>query len=60
MSPELALDILTQATANMSGTRDQHDQIIKALSVMRTMIHRSSVLSEQLAEVKDNEPKSIA
>lgn len=51
MQPDQALEILSQSTANMSGTRAQHDQIKEAIHVIQELIRKNKTLSIRLSEL---------
>jgi len=49
MTPEMALQVLTLATANLQATRQQHQEIASALQVVQGLIQTSKA---PLAEAK--------
>lgn len=46
MTPEQALELITQATAHLNLNRAQHEKIIEALQVLKKAIQKSNVSQE--------------
>jgi len=48
MTPELALQILSNATAQLQATRQVHEQIVEALRVVKELMVSASSLVKDL------------
>ncbi len=55
MTPEMALQVLTLATANLQATRQQHNEIGAALQTLQGIVAASKLVA---SEPKKTEPKA--
>lgn len=57
MTPDQALQILSQATSQLNTSRAAHLQIMQALEVLQKLIPNVKVPDQKLEAVKDQDPR---